>query len=172
MLEVFGQGSNGRTVSASTPVIRSLTAVNLRKPAPSEPTLSWPVHRDLARILRNWGSWIERLGRDALFLLVVLEAIRLEERETDTFRYRELEQVLDVSPATLRRWIAILKQTGALTTEPVPGSNRTAAHFQIHLDAARSLRKGALTSKRTREPRPRTPSGRPPAPGRSRRRRA
>ncbi len=114
------------------------------------PPLSWSIHRDLARLLAGWQGYVENLGRDAFSLLLVLEAVRLQSRTTDVFRYRDLEKALKVSPATLRRWLRILKKTGLLTAEPSPGSNRTEAHFRIHLEApSKQAPKRSLTASRS-----------------------
>lgn len=101
-------------------------------PKPAPPTLSWPVHRDLAYLLNHWRAWTRMIGRDSFGLLLALEALRLESPTGDTFRYRDLEKALDVSPPTLRRWLASLRIAGLLTTTPVPGTNRTEATFEIH----------------------------------------
>lgn len=120
----------------------------------SSPSLSWAVHRDLAHLLSGWRDYVKKLGRDAFGLLLILEAVRLHVRDVDTFRYRELEETLSISPATLRRWLRTLKTAGLVTTEPVPGSNRAEAAFQIHLEAPRKRRRtSALTSERTRRSR-------------------
>lgn len=114
------------------------------------PALSWSIHRDLARLLVDWQGYVERLGRDAFSLLLVLEAVRLQSRTTDVFRYRDLEKALNVSPATLRRWLRILKSSGLLTVEPSPGSNRTEVHFRIHLESpSKRTPKSSLRGERT-----------------------
>lgn len=100
--------------------------------------------------MAGWQGYVERLGRDAFSLLLVLEAVRLQSRTTDVFRYRDLEKALNVSPATLRRWLRILKNAGLLTAEPAPGSNRTEVHFRIHVETpSKRMPKSSLKAERT-----------------------
>lgn len=114
---------------------REVTDPAFSRTSPARPpSLSWSIHRDLARLLTDWRAYTRRLGRDAYSFLLVLEALRLESRDTDIFRYRDLEKTLAVSPATLRRWLRILRTVGLLTIRPVPGTNRMEGHFTIHLD--------------------------------------
>jgi DNA-binding transcriptional ArsR family regulator len=120
-------------------------------PKAAAPTLSWPVHRDLAYLLTHWRVWTRILGRDSFGLLLTLEALRLEPSTGDTFRYRDLETALDVSPPTLRRWLASLRAAGLLATTPVPGTNRTEATFEIHAAAPPPVRtRSRATSRRAR----------------------
>jgi hypothetical protein len=106
------------------------------------PRLPWAIHRDLARLLAGWRRYVKDLGPDAFFFLLLLEGLRLESPKSDAFRYRDVEQILGVSPATIRRWLQTLKLAGLITLEPVPGTNRAHTSFRVHLD-------GALTRERT-----------------------
>ena len=118
--------------------------------APSHPYLSWAVHRDLASLFANWRAYVKELGPDAFLLIILLEAIRLESFRYGTFNYRDIERALDISPATLRRWLHTLKEEGFLTTEPAPDTNRADAHFSIHLRSpSRAVSRRPLTRKRT-----------------------
>jgi DNA-binding transcriptional ArsR family regulator len=121
-------------------------------PKPAAPTLSWPVHRDLAYLLAHWRVWIQILGRDPFGLLLILESLRLEETSGDTFRYRDLETAIGVSPPTLRRWIASLRTAGLLSTSPVPGTNRTEATFEIHVVAPPPTRTRTMSRRRGPSP--------------------
>ncbi len=115
------------------------------------PRLSWAIHRDLAQLLSRWDDYVKKLGRDAFSLVLVLEGIRLHARDVDTFVYRDLEDALSISPATLRRWLRTLRNSGLVTMEAVPGSNRTAANFHIHLQASTNRRRtNPLSGERTR----------------------
>jgi len=107
-------------------------AVKKRKVSET-PTLSWAVHRDLAKVFGHWRKYVKRVGADAFALLIVLEAIRLDERSSDTFRYADLRETLGISPATLRRRIGRLRAVGFLSMTTVAGSNRTEAKFRIHV---------------------------------------
>ena len=114
------------------------------------PRLSRPVHRDLAHILAHWGPYIKTLRSEAFALLVVLEGIRLKTGKTAQFHYRHVEEAMGVSSNTLRRWLRALKATGLVTTQFVPGSNRSEAYFTIHLESEKwRRRRRPITSDRT-----------------------
>lgn len=106
------------------------------KPAAQQPAarLSWPVHREVARIFASWSQRFRSIGSEAFALLLVLEALRLTGPKPERLHYGELAQALGVSSNTLRRWLRTLKTARLVTTTFVPGTHNAQAYFEIHLD--------------------------------------
>lgn len=104
--------------------------------SPAAARLSWPVHRDVARIFASWSERFRVLGSEAFAFLLVLEALRVTSPKPERLHYGELAQALGVSTNTLRRWLRILKTAGLVTTTFVPGTHNAQAYFQIHLEQA------------------------------------
>lgn len=109
--------------------------------------LSWPVHRDVARIFADWSPVFRALGSEAFAFLLVLEALRVTSPKPERIHYSELAKALAVSSNTLRRWLRTLKDAGVVTTSFVPGTHNAQAYFEIHLDRARHA-----VSQRARSP--------------------
>lgn len=116
-------------------------------PSPT-PRLSWPVHRDIARIFAAWSQRFRTLGSEAFAFLLVLEALRLSGPKPDRLHYGELAQALDVSTNTLRRWLRVLKTARLVTTTFVPGTHNAQAYFEIDLDQAPPARPAGRSSRR------------------------
>lgn len=111
---------------------------------PKPPRLSWPVHRDVARIFAAWSQRFRALGSEAFAFLLILEALRVTGPKPERFHYGELARALGISTNTLRRWLRTLKRAGLVTTLFVPGTYNAQAYFQIHLDP------GGLSAKQQR----------------------